>query len=91
MIKQTDKAWLDHCIHDNYQSLHSSISNMAPSRLRNCFDAIMNEAYDANDATIGALRILCQWNDPNGEYDDAPKKELIDILYRGKFENENAE
>ena len=91
MIKQTDKAWLDHCIHKNYKSYESSCCNMAPSRLRNCFDAIMNEQYDANDATTGALRILCQWNDPNGEYDDAPRNELIDILYRWKFENENAE
>ena len=90
-MNESDKAWLNICLHKNYAS-YSTIPAFMRSdcydQLRRCFNAIMSEQYDAYDASTGALRILCQWNDPNGEYDDASRAEMIDILYRWKWENE---
>ena len=85
-MNESDKAWLDVCMHKNYASYASYYQ---AATLRRCFNAIMSEQYDAYDASTGALRILCHWNDPNGEYDDASRAEMIDILYRWKWESNN--
>jgi|TARA_R110000822_G_scaffold2359_2_gene11242 hypothetical protein len=99
-MNKSDKAWLDICMHKNYASYASFDggfemrcqcfnASQSTDTLRRCFNAIMNEKYDAYDASTGALRILCQWNDPNGEYDDASRAEMIDSLYRWKWESNN--
>ena len=91
-MNESDKAWLDLCMHHDYKTFcesSASITSYEDDTLQRCFNAIMNEQYDANDASTDALRILCQWNDPNGDYDDASRAEMIDILYRWKWESSN--